>query len=196
MIGVTPQPTAKPMRADARRNRAKVLESAEAVFAARGTAASMDDIARAAGVGIGTLYRHFPTKEALFEAIVRARTERLLARAEELADAEDPGAAFYGFFTTVVEQAEAKKAFADALAGVGVDVRDALSDVAARIRAAIGVLLARAQRADAVRQDVTAAQVLALLAGASLAADRFTWDAPTRTGALAVLFDGLRAGTG
>ena len=65
----------KPLRADAQRNRARLLEVAQTVFAEQGTSASIDEIARRAGVGVGTLYRHFPTKDALFEAIVVARVE-------------------------------------------------------------------------------------------------------------------------
>ena len=74
----------RPLRADARRNRAKVLEAAEEVFASEGLAVPIDEVARRAGVGVGTVYRHFPTKEALFEAIVVARLEALVERAEEL----------------------------------------------------------------------------------------------------------------
>src|SRR5260370_4133101 len=85
--------TPRAMRADARRNRARVLEVAQAVFATEGLAVPIDEIARRAGVGAGTVYRHFPTKEALFEAIVISRVERLTEEGGSLASAEDPGPA-------------------------------------------------------------------------------------------------------
>jgi AcrR family transcriptional regulator len=74
----------RPLRADARRNRAKVLSAAEEVFASEGPAVPIDEVARRAGVGVGTVYRHLPTKQALFEAIVVARIEALIERGEEL----------------------------------------------------------------------------------------------------------------
>jgi AcrR family transcriptional regulator len=80
---------AKPLRADARRNQARVLETAEAVFAAKGTAASTEEIARQAGVGIGTVFRHFPTKEALLEAVFVGRLRRLADEVDALAAAKD-----------------------------------------------------------------------------------------------------------
>src|ERR1700680_1105959 len=96
---------ARPLRADAQRNRARLLDVAEVVFASKGIAASTEEIAREAGVGIGTVFRHFPTKEALLEAVFVRRLEQLAAHADALADAYDPGAAFFTFFSHVVELA-------------------------------------------------------------------------------------------
>ncbi|MEU9844544.1 helix-turn-helix domain-containing protein, partial [Actinomadura sp. NPDC048032] len=95
----------RPLRADALRNRAKVLAAAEEVFAVQGTSASTEEVARKAGVGIGTVFRHFPTKESLLEAVLVALLKRLAAEARDLRAAADPGAAFFGFFTRVVSQA-------------------------------------------------------------------------------------------
>ena len=95
---------ARPMRADAQRNRARILEAAEVVFAAEGIEVPVDVIAEKAGVGVGTLYRHFPTKEKLCEAILLERLVGLTADARQLADAADPGAAFYGFLDHMVEE--------------------------------------------------------------------------------------------
>src|SRR4051794_19210057 len=81
----------RPRRADAQRNRLKILEAAEAVLATEGLAAPIDDTARRAGVGIGTVYRHFPTKEELFEAIFRTWVQRLVDEAKALLDDDDPG---------------------------------------------------------------------------------------------------------
>jgi AcrR family transcriptional regulator len=176
------------MRADARRNRERVLTAAEEVFGERGAGASTEEVARRAGVGIGTVFRHFPTKEALYEAIVVRRLTRLLAEAPR--DAADPGAAFRAFFTRIVEEAAAKKAFADTMAVVGIDVKKSAPDVGEDIRGALGDLLERAQDAGAIRPDVSRDEVMVLLAGACLAADR-TADAKLRARSLAVLFDGL-----
>ena len=87
----TDAPGARPMRADAVKNRQRILDAAEAIFATEGLSVPIDTVAERAGVGVGTLYRHFPTKEALFEAIVTARLEYLLELARAHAGAADPG---------------------------------------------------------------------------------------------------------
>ena len=110
----------RPLRADARRNRAKVLAAAEEVFASEGLAVPIDEVARRAGVGVGTVYRHFPTKEALFEAIVVARLEALVERAEELATSDDPGTAMFTFISELVDLAVQKKDLTEELARAGV----------------------------------------------------------------------------
>ncbi|HWD44822.1 MAG TPA: helix-turn-helix domain-containing protein [Actinomycetota bacterium] len=181
-----------PRRADARRNRARVLEAAEVLFAADGLATPVEEIAGRAGVGVGTVYRHFPAKEALFEAVLIRRFERLTGEADSLGSSPDAGAAFFGLFTRMVAEAGTKKALADALARAGVDVRAATSPAARELRRAFGALLARAQRAGAVRDDVDVDRVMAVLAGACLAAEHATWDRGLRDGALAIIFDGLR----
>src|ERR1035441_8815003 len=94
----------RPLRADARRNRLKVLEAARAAFAAEGIAVPLDDIARRAGVGAGTVYRHFPTKEALFEAVVADQLQLLVGDAREALRADDAGEAFFGFLATVIDE--------------------------------------------------------------------------------------------
>jgi AcrR family transcriptional regulator len=184
----------RPLRADARRNRARILDAAEAILAARGPAVSTEEIAREAGVGIGTLFRHFPTKEALFEAVLVARLRRLADEAAALILSDEPGAAFFAFFTHVVEQAADKQAVSDALASAGIDPRAATSEVGAELKAAIEMLLGRAQRADAVRSDVRLPEVLALLVGASRALEHahLSADHDVQARTLAVIFDGLR----
>jgi AcrR family transcriptional regulator len=84
----------RPLRADARRNREKVLEAVRAVFSEQGRDAQMDDVARRAGVGVGTVYRHFPTKEALIEALMVSAFETIAAAAEAALEVEDPWEAF------------------------------------------------------------------------------------------------------
>jgi AcrR family transcriptional regulator len=180
------------LRADARRNRARVLEAADAVFIAKGASASTGEIARAAGVGIGTVFRHFPTKEALLEAIVTARMQRLSADAESQVDAADPGEAFYAVFERMVQETATKKVLTEALARAGVDVNSVVAPFAVALRRAVGELLTRAQAAGAVRQDVGTAEVIALLMGAARSAEHAAADAAVAKLSLQILFDGLR----
>ncbi|MCX3061595.1 TetR/AcrR family transcriptional regulator [Streptomyces beihaiensis] len=165
------------MRADARRNRERLLDAAEKVFAARGPAAATEEVAKEAGVGVGTLFRHFPTKEALLEAVFQARMDAGAARMEELADAADPGAAFREMFLRNVEESRSKIAYINALATAGVDVDGSFEDTKKRLRAALGVVLERAQETGDVRPDVTAADVIALMVGAARAAEHTDADA-------------------
>jgi AcrR family transcriptional regulator len=179
------------MRADAQRNRARVLEAAEAVFAAEGLSVPVDVIAEKAGVGVGTLYRHFPTKEKLFEAIVIDRIETLAADARCRVNAEDAGAAFFGFLDHMVTETASKRDLILALAGAGVEFEVAAADVKAELKATLGELLERAQRAGAVRADVTGEVVLSLIGGTCMAADRPSNALPADM--LAIICDGLRA---
>nr|WP_062335065.1 TetR/AcrR family transcriptional regulator [Herbidospora sakaeratensis] len=150
------------MRADAQRNRARVLEVAAEVFASEGLSVPVHEIARRAGVGTGTVSRHFPTKEDLFAAVLLDRMRELCDRADALT--------FFAFFATLVREAAANRGLAEALSGAGFDVEAAAAqaghDVSARLRA----LLASAQESGEVRPDVTYADVKALMAGC-LAAD-------------------------
>jgi AcrR family transcriptional regulator len=177
----------RPLRADARRNRDKVLHAAREAFAESGYGVPLDEIAARAGVGPGTVYRHFPAKEALFQAVVTARIEDLIGDARARAGADDPGGAFFGFLARIGEEAAAKRDLPDAIAVAG-----SLQD---RLHAAVDVLLRRAQETGAVRADIGTPDLIMLLKGmlASLQ------DAPAgaagpaqRDRVLAVLTDGLR----
>ena len=181
----------KPLRADARRNRAKVLEAAREAFANEGPSAPLDEIARRAGVGAGTVYRHFPTKEALLEAVVVDRLEALLAEAQEAMTAADPGAAFFDYFVAMVADAGSKMDLADALSRSGVDVLEATRAVAAQLHEAIGALMKRAQEAGAVRPDANVEDLHSLTVGAVAAERRTT--RPGETGRVTRLMcDALR----
>ncbi|MEZ0068924.1 AcrR family transcriptional regulator [Streptacidiphilus sp. MAP12-20] len=186
------QPPARPLRADARRNRARLLEVAEAVFTARGTTVPTEEIAREAGVGVGTLFRHFPTKEALLEAVLLSRLDRLAEEATRLAADETPGDAFFAFFAQVVDHSSTKNAFAEALSAAGVDVRQATSDVGQTLRKALASLLADAQRAGAVRPDLGVPELTALLVGTHRMMEHLGDDSAARERTFAVVFDGLR----
>lgn len=183
---------ARPQRADAARNRERVLASAEAVLARDGLSASMRAIAADAGVGLGTIYRNFPTQEALYQAIIVRRTKALIGGAADLAGAPDPGQAFFGYFTRVVEHAMRTKAIADLLARAGIDPKSGMAGIGDDMRHAVGALLARAQQAGAVRPDLRLPELMAILTAACLAAEHSQWDAQLRARTLAIMFDGMR----
>jgi AcrR family transcriptional regulator len=183
-------PGSRELRADARRNRAKVLAVAAEVFATEGLSVPVHEIARRAGVGTGTVSRHFPAKEDLFAAILLTRMAELTAHADRLASATDPGDAFFTFFALVVHEGATHRGLAEALAGAGYDVEAAGDqagyDVAGRLRG----LLAAAQQAGAVRPDVSYLDVKALMAGCLA---REAADAAGLDPVIAVICRGLRA---
>lgn len=168
------------MRADAQRNRERILDAAEQVFAQRGAAASTEEVARVAGVAIGTVFRHFPAKDDLLTAILK----RLLARlAEDAATLGGPDG-LHTFFTRLIAQAAARKAVVDL---VGVSVPAAVG----RLGEAVGELLRQAQAAGTVRPDVRLAEVMALLISLCQGALQGGWDEDLQTRTLDVIFAGL-----
>jgi AcrR family transcriptional regulator len=182
---------ARPQRADAQANRGRILDVAEEVFGKGGASASTDEVARLAGVGIGTVFRHFPTKAALLEAVLVREFDRLREQAEALLDAADPGEAFLGLFGHLAARAPAKIAITEALLDAGGDWDGDAALASDGLRQAIGALLLRAQQAGAVRNDVELPEVYALLAGISRAAARAHLDEEATARLLAVVFDGL-----
>jgi AcrR family transcriptional regulator len=182
----------RPQRADARRNRAAIVAAARAVFAKHGRDAQMDDVARRAKVGVGTLYRHFPTKEALFAAIVVTRMEDVTADARAQRDTDRPGEAFFTFLVGMVDNWRQKKDFIEALTSAGVDLED-VARAKHDMHRELGKLLERAQETGAVRADVSIKEILALVAGAIGALDRHGISTKGRDRMLAIIFDGLRA---
>jgi AcrR family transcriptional regulator len=182
----------RPRRADAERNRERVLASAEAVLASDGLSASMRAIAARAGVGLATIYRNFPTQEALYQAIIVQRTKVLIAQAAELSLAEDPGQAFFGYFTSIVEHAVRNKAMTDVLVEAGLDPKSGLADAGRDMRHAVQTLLARARQAGAIRPDLQMPELMAILAATCMAAGHNQWDTALRTKTLAIVFDGMR----
>jgi AcrR family transcriptional regulator len=154
----------RPKRADARRNYDKLIEAARAAFTENGADASLEDIARRADVGIGTLYRHFPTRQALLEATYLEEVEALCASAEELSDVE-PWDALASWLRRFAEYASTKKALsAELLATIGMQ-SEIFAHCHTAIFAAGGPLLERAQAAGVVRPDVTAHEALRLVSG-------------------------------
>jgi len=157
--------TERHLRADARRNRERVLQAADEMLAARGVDASIDEIAARAGVGVGTVYRNFPTKEALLQALLVARLEPVLSAARAAAESDDPGEAFVAFMQRLSDEFASFKPLAETIAASGIDLHAAKQEVSAELLSAVGALLERAQKAGRVRPDVNLADVSALMAG-------------------------------
>lgn len=180
------------MRADARRNRARVLEAARLAFGAEGSNVSLDEIARRAGVGAGTVYRNFPTKEALFEAVVVDRLATLAAEARALAGVADPGPAFFTFVELLGREGARKRDVVEAFAGTGIDLKLGLAPAVEELAGALAAMLRRAQKAGAVRTDIDVDDVVAVVSGAAFAISR-SGDDEDRIGAVVtVVCDGLR----
>jgi AcrR family transcriptional regulator len=168
-----------------------VLEAATAVFATEGTAVPIHEIARRAGVGVGTVGRHFPTKEALFDAIVLERARRITEQAQVLR--EDPGEAFFQYFSIMVAEGATNRGLAEALGGIGYDMGAAAQRGGYDILGTLGALLEQAQAVGAVRPDVGLMDVKALLQGC-LAREREAIDDAARERMIAIVCAGLRPG--
>lgn len=154
------------LRADAARNRERIVAAAASVFAERGLDASTAEIAQVAGVGEATLFRRFPCKDDLIDAIVETRMGELLALAEAAAEDPDPGAALERFMHDVIESFSRDKGFFEA-AGDRCFTDPRLGELRQRSLDAMGRLLRRAQRAGAVRRDLTAADLTLLVGSAA-----------------------------
>jgi AcrR family transcriptional regulator len=179
-------------RADALRNRERVLEAAKTVFSAGGSDASLEAVARHAGVGIGTLYRHFPTREALYEAVYRREVEQLGELAEALKSEAAPVEALRRWLRANVEFVATKKGMAAALAlAAGPPPSELTAFSYERLTKAIGALLARAVEAGEIRDDIGPGDLLRALVGMCLLHDQPGWQASV-VRMLDVFIDGLR----
>jgi AcrR family transcriptional regulator len=155
----------RPLRADAARNRARVLDVAYETFAAEGLSVPIDEIARRAGVGAGTVYRHFPTKDALFQAVIEDQLQRLVDDGYGLLKSEGPGEALFTFLRSIVLQWGAtNRGLVDALAGIGIDIASAAQAEDAFL-AVLGELLRAAQEAGTARKDLGVREVKTILVG-------------------------------
>ena len=181
----------RPLRADAARNRARVLEVAYETFAAEGLAVPIDEIARRAGVGAGTVYRHFPTKEDLFRAVVDDRIRGIITWGRALLDDGAPGDALFTFLRTLVRKWGATdRGMSEALAGAGVAVEPGVPEVEDEFLAMLAELLRAGQDAGTVRGEIGVPEVKALLVGLQ-AMQGYNSQAATRV--IDVVLDGLRA---
>jgi AcrR family transcriptional regulator len=181
------------MRADAQRNYTRLLDAASAALLEHGADdVSLEEIARRAGVGIGTLYRHFPTRQALLEAVYRDQVDLLSARAEKLLLAESPGDALADWLRALVKFSSTKRSLTTALlATLGKD-SDLLSSCGQVIRGAAESLLARAQQAGVVRPDADAGDLIRLVHAVNIATERRPADPGQADQMLALILDGLR----
>ncbi len=151
------------MRADAQKNYDHVLAIARTVVDEQGVNASLRDIARRAGVGLGTLYRHFPTREALLEALLRKSFDGLTARAEVLERLDSPAEALVSWLRDVVEVAHSPRGVVASMAAAIADEESALHASCVTMRAAGARLLARAQKAGLARNDLEGTDLFALV---------------------------------
>jgi AcrR family transcriptional regulator len=187
-IHATPEITARVQRADARRNRERIVKSARRCMARQGLDAQMEEIARGAGVGVGTVYRHFPTKEELIEALANERFERLRELALEALEDDDPGRAFDDFIRKAAQIQAEDRALSEVLVSRG--------DTMMRAALRVGMLeltdqvLKRAQKAGAVRKDAEARDIPMVMC--ALAGTVGTPHADTDR-YIGIMLDGLRA---
>jgi len=162
-------------RADALRNRDRLLEAAKTVFSAGGPDASLEAVARTAGVGIGTLYRHFPTREALFEAVYRHEVQQLAELAEQLKKDTRPIEALRQWMRSIVKFVATKRGMSTALAFAIAKDSDLVSDSSDRLTRAIGLLLEQAVAAGEVRSDVSSEDLLRAIVGMCYTHDQPGW---------------------
>ncbi|MBV9748343.1 MAG: TetR/AcrR family transcriptional regulator [Acetobacteraceae bacterium] len=189
-MGDHPCKTARRPRADALRNRERVLEAAKIVFSAGGPEASLEAVARHAGVGIGTLYRHFPTREALFEAVYRREVEHLVELADQLRAEMAPVEALRRWMRANVEFVATKRGMSAALALAAHGSSDLAAYTFDRLTRAVGGLLRRAIEAGEIRADIGAEDLLRALVGMCYTHDNPGWQANVLR-LVDVLIDGL-----
>jgi AcrR family transcriptional regulator len=182
--------TTRRPRTDAVRNRERVLEAAKVVFSAGGPDASLEAVARQAGVGIGTLYRHFPTREALFESVYRREVDQLSDLAEQLKGEASPVEALRQWLRANVEFVATKKGMSAALALVVTSTSDLTAYSIARLTKAVGGLLDRAVAAGEIRADISPEDLLRALVGMCYLHDQPGWQASVLR-LLDVFVDGL-----
>ena len=182
----------RPLRADAARNRARLLRVAYETFATEGLSVPVDEIARRAGVGAGTFYRHFSTKEDLFTALVADRLALHQERAQELAEQLEAGSAFFEFLDWLVREGGADQGLMEALAGTGFDLGTAHPEAEQEWLGALDRLLRAAQTEGHVRADVDVRDLKSLVVGyQAMVRHRADVDAVPRL--LAVMHAGLSA---
>jgi AcrR family transcriptional regulator len=186
----TTKTTRRP-RADAVRNHERVLDAAKAVFSVGGADASLEAVARRAGVGIGTLYRHFPTREALFEAVYRREVEQLVDLAERLKEEAMPADALRRWLRSNVEFVATKKGMSAALALAAHGSTELSAYSFDRLTKAVGVLLDRAVAAGQIRADISPEDLLRALIGMCYMHDQPGWQASVLR-LVDVFIDGMR----
>lgn len=184
----------RPVRSQARRNYEHLLTQARAAFAEKGINASLEDIARAAGVGIGTLYRHFPTRQALLEVLLHDSFKDLETQARDLIKADSPGEALASWLRILAVHAATYRGLAEALMSTLRDERSALYASCQALHAAGDHLLARAQEAGEARADLDSWELFTLANAMAWASEQTPGTADHTDRFLSLLHDGLRPG--
>jgi AcrR family transcriptional regulator len=178
-------------RVDAQRNRSAILKAAEIVIRTQGADAPIDEIAKRAGVGVGTVYRNYPTKAALIQAIIESRIAPIVRAARKASAAQDSGDAFFALLRRLAEESAALKALAESIAAAGIDLHAAKKELSDELMTAMSELLARAQRSGRVRRDVSVDDVTMLMGGLSHTVFASS-DKPARSRCLNLVCDALR----
>ena len=174
------QPVPRKPRTDALRNRERILEVAREAFTHHGANASLDDIAKQAGVGAGTLYRHFPTRDVLIEAVYRSEVEKLAAAAHEFAPAMSPIEALHAWLLLFVDYVAAKHIIAPALNSVAGGPTRLYEGSRRLVQAALEDLVKRAKKSGEVRKDVDASDLLRAVIGVSYVGSGGDWQQSAR----------------
>jgi AcrR family transcriptional regulator len=182
----------RPLRADARRNREKVLTAARAAFSEQGREAQMDDVARRAGVGVGTVYRHFPTKEALIEALMVDSFQIIAAQARAALAVEDPWEAFTSVLWRGAETMAADRALSEVFASIPGAMESAMPTVGGLVES-MTELMRRAQEAGVLRADAMVDDVPMLMCGIGSATKKEHRCEASWRRHLTIVLDGLRA---
>jgi len=191
--GAVARPAVRPMRADAQRNRDKLLRVATEAFTELGVEVPLEEIARRAGVGIGTFYRHFPTREALVVAVYRQLIDDLAAAARELPLVHPPAEALRQWMHAFVDYATVKRGMVVLLKSMMETESQLFDDARATLNAAAGSLMTAAAQAGAIRPDVGPAEVIRAIGGICMATDR-PGSGQTAIALVDLVFDGLRYG--
>jgi len=176
MAKKSPQPVPRKPRADAQRNRERILEIAKKAFTRSGVNISLDDVAKQAGIGAGTLYRHFPTREALLEAVYRTEVEKLAAAERELAETLSPIEALRSWMLLFVDYIAAKQIIAPALNTSVGEPSKLFDSSGALIKGAINSLVGRAIESGDIRRDLDPLDLLRALVGVSNVASTPDWE--------------------
>jgi AcrR family transcriptional regulator len=175
-----PKPKTRKPRADAQRNRDRILEVAKEAFTRSGADASLDDIAKQAGVGPGTLYRHFPTREELLVAVYRTEMEKLAAAEQKFAATMPPVEALRAWLLLFVDAIAAKQIIAPALNALVGDPKKVFEASHAQIREVLGTLVKRAIKSGDIRRDLDPVDLLRALIGVANVASSPDWQQSAR----------------
>jgi AcrR family transcriptional regulator len=190
----TPRPEDRGMRADARRNYEKLLTAAAETFAERGADdVSLEEIAKRAGVGIGTLYRHFPNRQALLEAVYRDQVEALRARADELVATKPPAEALATWLRDLVDFGRTKRMLTSAMLTTVKRDSEVMTSSSQIMRGAAADILSGAQQAGVVRADANPADLMRLVHAISMTTEWAGDDNEQADRLLALVLDGLKS---